>query len=118
MTTELKPFKRSDLMMLRLKQEKKEKEEQWMMARSASIANLVYTNILKDMTADPNKGTYSYTISDFRTVTIMDANEVAVVKIRNLFPDFLVEGCYTYQGFGRPHENGDPWFDYEITVTV
>ena len=48
----------------------------------------------------------------------MDANEVAVVKIRNLFPDFLVEGCYTYQGFGRPHENGDPWFDYEITVTV
>jgi len=117
MTTELKPFKRTDLLMLRCKQEKKEKEEEWMMKRSASIAYSVYTSILKDITADPKKGTYSCTISDFRTVTIMNANDVALPKIASLFPDFKVEGYYTYQGFGRPHENGDPWFDYEFKVT-
>jgi hypothetical protein len=123
MTTELKTFTKDDLDMIRFANGKYNSNKTlhqrcWDIRESTYVVKAVYNNILKDMTADPTKTSYSYTVSNFRVSEYMKVNEIALPKIASLFPDFQVEGTYTYDGGDPEREKGDPYFDYEVKVSV
>jgi hypothetical protein len=75
-------------------------------------------HILKDMNTDPTKTSYSHTVTNFRVSAYKKATEIALPRIASLFPDFQVEGTYTYDGGDPERETGDPYFDYEVKVTI
>ena len=122
MTTELKPFTLQDLNMIRFKKNPSTHtpwhDKCWEIRESTYVVEAVYKNILKDMNTDPTKTSYSHTVSNFRVSAYKKANEIALPKIASLFPDFQVEGTYTYDGGDPERDKGDPYFDYEVKVSV
>jgi len=115
MTTELKPFTRADLMKFRFQEEEREKRAA---ERSVYIVKEVYKKILQYIVCDPRRDIYSYTIRDYPTVDHTEAIDVSLPKIASLFPDFQVEGIYTFHDGDPAREKGAPYFEYKITVTV
>jgi len=122
MTTELKPFTLQDLAMTCFNKHPcihtTWHDKCWEIRESTSLVYSVYTSILKDITENPTKKSYSYTVYNFRTSSYKKVNEIALPKIASLFPDFQVEGAYTYAGGDPEREKGDPYFLYEIKVTI
>lgn len=122
MTTDLKPFTLQDLAMTYFNKHPcirtSWRQKCWDIQESTSLVFSVYDSILKDIKANPTKKSYSYTVYNFRTSDNMRINEIALPKIASLFPDFQVEGAYTYAGGDPEREKGDPYFLYEITVTI
>jgi hypothetical protein len=122
MTTELKPFTLQDLAMTCFNNHPCIStvwhDKCWDIRESTYVVEAVYKNILKDIKADPTKKSYSYTVSNFRVLAYKRINDIALPKIASLFPDFQVEGTYTYDGGDPERETGDPYFDYEVKVTI
>jgi len=122
MTTELKPFTLQDLAMTCFSKHPCINtvwhEKCWDIRETNELVEAVYESILEDIKADPTKKSYSYIVSNFRTFAYKKINKLALPKIVSLFPDFQVEGTYTYDGGDPERETGDPYFDYEIKVTI
>ena len=122
MTTDLKPFTLQDLHMTCFLNHPCIHtywyNKCWDIRETTGVVNDAYNNILKDIKADPTKKSYSYTVYNFRTLDYKKINDLALPKIASLFPDFEVEGTYTYDGGDPEREKGDPYFLYEIKVTI
>jgi len=122
MTTELKPFTLQDLAMTCFNNHPCIStvwhDKCWDIRETNEVVNSAYASILKDIKADPTKKSYSYTNYNFRTFAYKKINDLALPKIASLFPEFKVEGTYTYDGGDPEREKGDPYFLYEIKVTI
>jgi hypothetical protein len=113
MTTELKPFTRADFNALI---QQKDVDSKYIAEHTERITTDVYNDILKRIkNQDVLRNPENYIISNYSSRNNRRVNYLVTEKIRDLFPDFTVEGVYTAE-----LESSDgirpPWFNYAIKV--
>ena len=110
MTTELKPFTRFDLEVLLLEEDRKNVEKKYVAEHVDSIVKTAYTEVLRRV-ADPTISRYETNVCNHTSDLYRAINEIAISKLRDLFPDFHVEGSYRALG------GNNNWSIYEICIT-
>ena len=110
MTDQLKPFTRFDLEVLLLEEDRKNVEKKYVAEHVETIVKTAYTEALQLM-ANPKISTSVYTVCNYTSDMYNTINKAATAKIRDLFPDFHVEGSYRALGCKNN------WFNYEIRIT-
>jgi hypothetical protein len=113
MTDELKPFSRKELREILSEKERKASDENYANEAAPPIIRKIYEQFRRHMENMDNRKPYisEYTIHNLNMQRYTNVNEIVLARVRELFPDFLVDGHYV------DRDNGDVWFSYEITVS-
>lgn len=113
MTTELKPFTRADFNALI---QQKDDDSKYVAEHTERITMNVYNEILRMIKyQDVLRNPEDYLICNYSTRNNRRVNYLVTEKIRDLFPDFKVEGVYTVE-VDSSDGIKPPWFNYAIKV--